>query len=190
MCYTVAWLKSLPSLTISLSSLFLSLYLSHFLSFSLHILAAIEGLISKTNYVVWGCISLALVQKNLNTSLLKKHYACFKNGSLITKLQHIFTDLPIIQHSLSWTLGWKFHLTWSITQNINFFTDAWMLFTAAILALSVNHMRMKCDSRAKKMLLICLSLDISLMLIPWQNVFHEGVNETLCNLHFPSSSLH
>lgn len=134
MCYTVAWLKSLSSLSLISLSLFVSLYLSHFLSFSLHILAAIEGLISKTNYVVWGCISLALVQKNLNTSPLKKHYACFKNGSLITELQHIFTDLPIIQHSLSWTLGWKFHLTWSITQNINFFTDAWIVFTAAILA--------------------------------------------------------
>jgi len=35
---------------------------------------------------------------------------------------------------------------------------------------------------------ICLSLD--LFLIPWQNVFHEGVNETRCNLHFPSSTLH
>lgn len=151
MCYTVAWFKSLSSLTISLSfSISFSLYFTFDLFFSLHILAAIEGLISKTNYVVWGCISLALVQRNLNTSLLKKHYACFKNGSLIIELLHIFTDLPIIQHSLSWTLGWKFHLTWSITQNMNFFSDAWIVFTAAALASSVTYMTVKCNSRSKQ----------------------------------------
>lgn len=154
--------------SLSLSFLFLSLflsfslYLSHLISFSLHILAAIEGLISKTNYVVWGCISLALFkEKNLNTSLLKKHYACFKNGSLITELLHIFTDLPIIQHSLSWTLGWMFHLTRSIMQNVNFSSDAWIVFTAAILAVSVIHMTVKCNSRAKQMILLvsCSSHD-------------------------------
>lgn len=82
MCYTVAWLKSLASFTSSLSFLFLSLYLSHFLSFSLHILAAIEGLISKTNYVVWGCISLALVQKKSQHQSAKETLCMFKNGFL------------------------------------------------------------------------------------------------------------
>lgn len=159
---------SLSSLNISLSHFsfflyfFLSLSIFHMISFSLHILAAIEGLISKTNYVVWGCISLALLkEKNLNTSLLKKHYACFKNGSLITELLHIFTDLPIIQHSLSWTLGWMFHLTRSIKQNINFSSDAWIIFTAAILAVSVIHMTVKCNIRAKQIILFvsCSSHD-------------------------------